>query len=129
MPGIKYFNTIAQVILTSQISILIAISYVHVVPHVFHGGSVLLVFDGKQTPSVCSAPDLSISTMTRHGNRSKWKYKLTAIMLGVLMLYMMFCSVKCAAQAASQGGSANQVMLFSVVVTYGCKHAKSSQGS
>ena len=58
-------------------------------------------------------------TSTAVVSRSKWKYKLSAILLGVLMVYMIFCSIKCAIQAAEQGGSANQVMLLSVVVTYG----------
>ncbi|KAF8894117.1 chitin synthase-domain-containing protein [Infundibulicybe gibba] len=50
---------------------------------------------------------------------SKLKYKLTSIILSVLMLYMMVASVMCAMQAARQGGEANSVMLFSVLVTYG----------
>lgn len=43
-----------------------------------------------------------------------------AIVLSVLMVYLIFASIMCAVQAASQGGSANSTMLFSVVITYGC---------
>ena len=57
--------------------------------------------------------------------RSKWKYKLTAILLGILMVYMIFASIKCALEAAGQGGEANSVMLLSVVVTYGCEQDSS----
>jgi hypothetical protein len=53
--------------------------------------------------------------------RTKWKYKSIAIVFSVLMVYLIFASVMCAVQAASQGGSANSTMLLSVVVTYGCK--------
>ncbi|KAG6902764.1 hypothetical protein C0995_011912 [Termitomyces sp. Mi166 len=51
--------------------------------------------------------------------RSQWKYKSTACCFSVLMVYLIFASVKCSIQAAVQGGSANNVMLFSVVITYG----------
>ncbi|KAF8902893.1 chitin synthase-domain-containing protein [Gymnopilus junonius] len=50
---------------------------------------------------------------------AEWKYKMTTIVLGVLMLYMIIASIVCAVQAARQGGAANSVMLFSVLVTYG----------
>lgn len=46
---------------------------------------------------------------------------MTTIVLGILMLYMIIASIICAVQAAGQGGTANSVMLFSVLVTYGCK--------
>ena len=36
------------------------------------------------------------------------------------MLYMIIASIKCAVQAAHQGGTANSVMLLSIAVTYGC---------
>ena len=36
------------------------------------------------------------------------------------MLYMIIASIKCAVQAAQQGGAANSVMLLSIAVTYGC---------
>lgn len=54
-------------------------------------------------------------------NRSQWKYISVALFFSVLMIYLLFASVKCAIQAASQGGSANSIMLFSIVITYGCK--------
>ncbi|KAJ3495480.1 hypothetical protein NLJ89_g10618 [Agrocybe chaxingu] len=50
---------------------------------------------------------------------SKMKYKLTSIIMSVLMLYMIAASIKCALEAANQGGAANSVMLFSILVTYG----------
>lgn len=53
--------------------------------------------------------------------RSKWKYKLSAIMLALLMVYVIFCAVVCSIQAANQGGGAYSIMLFSVIVTYGGK--------
>lgn len=49
------------------------------------------------------------------------KYKLTSIFLAVLMVYLIFASIQCALKAAQQGGSANSVMLFSVVITFGCE--------
>ena len=45
---------------------------------------------------------------------------MAAIILSCLMLYMIIASVKCAVQAAQQGGAANSVMLLSIAVTYGC---------
>ncbi|PPQ93791.1 hypothetical protein CVT25_013500 [Psilocybe cyanescens] len=50
---------------------------------------------------------------------AKLKYKLTTIIMGILMLYMIIASIVCAVQAARQGGSANSVMLFSIAITYG----------
>jgi chitin synthase len=37
------------------------------------------------------------------------------------MLYMIVGSVACAVEAAREGGTANSVMLLSVLVTYGCE--------
>jgi len=37
------------------------------------------------------------------------------------MLYMIIASIACALEAARQGGAANSIMLFSLLVTYGCK--------
>ncbi|KDR75062.1 hypothetical protein GALMADRAFT_70113 [Galerina marginata CBS 339.88] len=50
---------------------------------------------------------------------AKWKYKLTTIILGILMLYLIIASIICAVQAGHQGGAVNSVMLFSILVTYG----------
>ncbi|KAJ6609861.1 glycosyltransferase family 2 protein [Mycena sp. CBHHK59/15] len=58
-------------------------------------------------------------SMGNKPHASKWKYKLTAILLAVLMVYMIFASIMCALAAAGQGGNANSTMLFSVVITYG----------
>ena len=62
---------------------------------------------------------LSIALTFGCVHSSKWKYKLTAIILSCLMLYMIIASIKCAVQAARQGGTANSVMLLSMAVTYG----------
>ena len=53
--------------------------------------------------------------------RSQWKYTSAAIFFGLAMIYLIFASVKCAVLAASQGGSANSIMLFSIVIIYGCE--------
>ncbi|KAJ7132804.1 glycosyltransferase family 2 protein [Mycena crocata] len=58
-------------------------------------------------------------SMGNKPHASKWKYKITAICLAVLMTYMLSASILCALAAAGQGGGANSVMLFSVVITYG----------
>ncbi|KAJ7045457.1 glycosyltransferase family 2 protein [Mycena alexandri] len=58
-------------------------------------------------------------SMGNKPNASKWKYKITAICLAVLMAYMISASIVCALAAARQGGGANSAMLFSVVITYG----------
>ncbi|CAK5281509.1 unnamed protein product [Mycena citricolor] len=50
---------------------------------------------------------------------AKWKYQTASILFAVLMMYMIFASVLCALAAAHQGGQANSVMLFSLVITYG----------
>ena len=62
----------------------------------------------------------SVSHLISYVHRSKWKYKLAAIILSCLMLYMIIASIACAVQAAHQGGSANSTMLLSIAVTYGC---------
>ncbi|KAF8160662.1 chitin synthase-domain-containing protein [Crassisporium funariophilum] len=58
-------------------------------------------------------------SMGNKPSASKWKYKLSAIILSILMLYMIIASIICAVQAGSQGGTANTVMLLSIAVTYG----------
>ncbi|KAJ7680268.1 glycosyltransferase family 2 protein [Mycena polygramma] len=58
-------------------------------------------------------------SMGNKPHTSKWKYKITAICLAVLMAYMISASIVCALSAANQGGGANSTMLFSVVITYG----------
>ncbi|PCH43373.1 glycosyltransferase family 2 protein [Wolfiporia cocos MD-104 SS10] len=50
---------------------------------------------------------------------SKWKYKLSAILLSCLMMYMIACAVLCAIQAARSGGTVYNTMVFSVIITYG----------
>ncbi|EKM54206.1 glycosyltransferase family 2 protein [Phanerochaete carnosa HHB-10118-sp] len=56
------------------------------------------------------------------GNKPKaapWKYKILALSFALLMGYLLFCAVMCAIAAARQGGSANSLMLFSIIATYG----------
>lgn len=50
---------------------------------------------------------------------AKWKYKAVAIILALLMVYLLFAAVECAIQAAKQGGTAYQIMWFSIMITYG----------
>ncbi|KAI0958961.1 Chitin synthase, class 3 [Taiwanofungus camphoratus] len=89
MPGIKYFNMIAQFLM---------------------GAIVVACF---------------LFSMGNKPKASKWKYKLSAIMLALLMVYVIFCAVVCSIQAANQGGGAYSIMLFSVIVTYGVYIASS----
>ncbi|PCH39198.1 glycosyltransferase family 2 protein [Wolfiporia cocos MD-104 SS10] len=56
------------------------------------------------------------------GNRpraSKWKCKLSAILLSCLLVYMIACAVFCAIRAARSGGTVYNTMVSSVVITYG----------
>ncbi|TFK68710.1 glycosyltransferase family 2 protein [Pluteus cervinus] len=50
---------------------------------------------------------------------SKMKYKISAILLGILVLYMIAASIRCAIAASTQGGTVNSIIIFSVIVTYG----------
>ncbi|KAA1473984.1 glycosyltransferase family 2 protein [Dentipellis sp. KUC8613] len=50
---------------------------------------------------------------------AKWKYKLIAIILAILMAYLIFAAIRCAIMASTQGGHEYQIMLFSIIVTYG----------
>ena len=45
------------------------------------------------------------------------------MLLAVLMVYLLFAAVMCAIQAAHEGGAANRVMAFSLIVTYGGTYA------
>ena len=56
--------------------------------------------------------------------RAKWKYISLSIALCVCMIYMLIASVVCALKAYSQGGSANIIMLFSVIITFGSKFSQ-----
>ncbi|KAF8919932.1 chitin synthase-domain-containing protein [Mucidula mucida] len=49
----------------------------------------------------------------------KAKYKVLSIALAICMVYMMAASIVCAVKASSQGGTANSIMIFSVLITYG----------
>ena len=57
---------------------------------------------------------------------AKWKYKAASIMLAILMVYLLFAAVECAIQAAKQGGTAYQIMWFSILVTYGGERKQSN---
>jgi len=123
MEGIKYINTLVQVRPCH-----FHLFYVYPFPPVYHGlvdRCLFSILHGKQTFSVSSTPyyiDLS-SILTKICCRAKWKYKLTTIILGILMFYMIIASIVCAVQASHQGGAANSVMLFSILVTYGCEYS------
>ena len=52
--------------------------------------------------------------------RAKLKYKTIAIAMSILMIYMVVASIICAIQAVRQGGTTNSVMLFSILITFGC---------
>jgi len=40
--------------------------------------------------------------------------------MSILMVYMVVASIICAIQAVRQGGTTNSVMLFSILITFGC---------
>ena len=44
---------------------------------------------------------------------------ICAVAFALLMIYVIFAAVMCSIQAATQGDHAYQVMLFSIIVTYG----------
>ena len=46
------------------------------------------------------------------------------------MVYLLYAAVECAIQAAKQGGTAYQIMWFSIAVTYGgeAQHSYSRHG-
>ncbi|PFH49780.1 glycosyltransferase family 2 protein [Amanita thiersii Skay4041] len=67
----------------------------------------------------CMIAACFLFSMGNKPQASKWKYKMTAILLSLLMVYMIFASAMCAVQAIRQGGVANTTILFSIVVTYG----------
>jgi hypothetical protein len=54
MPGIKYFNTLAQVLFPSwkPAAVLLTSSPLHIVPYVFHCGCMLSLLNGQQTSDV-----------------------------------------------------------------------------
>lgn len=62
---------------------------------------------------------LFFMSMSIKPQTAKWKYKTLSIALCVCMIYMLTASVVCALKAYSQGGSANIIMLFSVIITFG----------
>ena len=123
MEGIQSFNTLVQVRPCHFHH-----SCVHLIHPVYHGlvdRCLFSILHGKQTFSVSSTPkyiDLNFD-LTKIHCRAKRKYKLTAIILGILMVYMIIASIVCAIQAGHQGGAANSVMLFSILVTYGREYS------
>ncbi|PIL35857.1 hypothetical protein GSI_01517 [Ganoderma sinense ZZ0214-1] len=50
---------------------------------------------------------------------STLKYMICTLAFAVLMVYVIFAAVMCSIQAANQGGSTYQLMLFSIILTYG----------
>jgi len=45
------------------------------------------------------------------------------------MVYLLFAAVECAIQAAKQGGTAYQIMWFSILVTYGGERKQFNAGN
>ncbi|KAJ7593872.1 chitin synthase [Mycena floridula] len=60
-----------------------------------------------------------IFSMGNKPRTSKWKYQFASLFFAVIMVYLIAASLRCAIYAYLQGGSANTVMLFSVIITYG----------
>lgn len=102
LQGISYFNAFIQFILTAMVI------------------SCFLVAMGNKPKAYVRLSCPSHPTLTTL-NRAHVKYKAITIIMGVLMVYLLFTSVVCAIQAMKQGGTANSVMLFSVLITFGCK--------
>lgn len=59
--------------------------------------------------------------MLIRASRIHGKYKIVTILFALLMLYLLAAAVICAVQAAGQGGNAYNVMMFSIILTYGGK--------
>lgn len=49
----------------------------------------------------------------------KWKYRVLAGFFAAIMLYLLASAIICILQASKQGGNMYQVMLFSLIITYG----------
>lgn len=119
LPGIAYFNTFIQVCpLSGQCVYFISISYPRSIS--WRQWSSLVSFfpwGTNQPRESCSQHWRHRAHILLYSRRTKWKYKLTSIVLAVLTLYMLVCSIVCAFAVASQGDGAT--MLFSLLVTYG----------
>ncbi|TCD70328.1 hypothetical protein EIP91_003957 [Steccherinum ochraceum] len=50
---------------------------------------------------------------------ARWRFKIAAALLALLMAYMLFCAVMCAVAASKQGGYVYNIMMFSIIATYG----------
>jgi hypothetical protein len=97
------------------------------VPLGFHRHRMFPVRYGQQT-TIVSYTGVSGGLLTHIASSAKWKYKAVAIILAILMVYLLFAAVECAIQAADQGGTAYQIMWFSIVVTYGGETQHSNSG-
>jgi chitin synthase len=102
LQGISYFNAFIQFILTAMVI-----------------GCFLIAMGNKPKAYVFLV--CLHHTILTSSNRAHVKYKAITIIFGVLMVYLLFTSVVCAMEALKQGGTANSVMLFSVLITFGCK--------
>ena len=102
MPGIKYFNAVSQF---------------------FMAGLVISIFlfamGNKPRAYVFYIPISHPLRETEIPPRSTLKYKICTLALAVLMIYIIFAAVMCSIQAAKQGGAVYQLMLFSIILTYG----------
>ena len=102
MPGIKYFNAVSQFLMAGLVI------------------SVFLFSMGNKPRAYVlrlSSSYQITNSPSRHSSR--WKYKISTLIFAVLMIYVIFAAVMCAIQAANQGGPAYNLMLFSIIITYG----------
>lgn len=60
-------------------------------------------------------------SMNNKPRQSELKYQIMTGCMATIMVYLLFASIKCGVQAAKEGGAANSTMVFSVLITYGCK--------
>ena len=118
MHPIRYLNSVVQVLSSYTQGVFDFMLTFVPVPLGFHCHCLLSVRHGQQTTNV-SHFKMNVDFLAHTAVSAKWKYKTVAIVLAILMVYLLFAAVECAIQAAKQGGTAYQIMWFSIVVTYG----------
>ena len=102
MTGIKYFNAVSQFFMAGLVI------------------SIFLFSMGNKPKAYVAFNRLGcLVHETESPPRSTLKYKISTVALAVLMIYVIFAAVMCSIQAANQGGAAYQLMLFSIILTYG----------
>ena len=60
-------------------------------------------------------------SMNNKPRQSELKYQIMTGCMATLMVYLIFASIKCGIEAAKQGGTANSLVVFSILLTYGCQ--------